>query len=194
MFDPAMDGSFFDRSPPPQQGGPRPVLRFFSEEVHLPGKSDEEGRPIYEMRDFVGITNPGSRDEVIRRAEDKAREDDYAAWAYAKWKRTQEQPVDGTPVETVPFINKAQARELKGLSVHTLEALADAPEQALQRMMGMRDLKKKAIAYMQAAKDSKAVIHMQSELDKRDRTIEMMRKQMEEMNARFEEMQRKMGA
>lgn len=190
-FDPS-DSEFFAPAPP-QQRGPRPMLRFFSEPVELPGKSEQEGRPVYIERDFVGITNPGSRDEVVRRAEDKAKEDEFIAWAYKKWKATQEQVVDGTPIETVPFLNKAQVLELKALAIHTLENLALAPDTAMQRMMGLRDLKKKAEAYMEAAKDSAVVTRMQSELDKRDRTIEMMKKQMEDMNARFEELQRKVS-
>jgi len=193
MSDP-LDMGFFDAAPPQQQRGPRPHLRFFSEPVELPGKTAEEGRPVYVERDFVGITNPGSRDEVVRKAEDKAKEDEFVAWAYRKWKATQEQPVDGTPVETVPFLNKAQVKELKGLNIHTLEVLADAPEPAMQRMMGLRDLKKKAEAYMSAAKDTAIVTRLQGELEQRDNTISMLQKQMADMNARFEELSRRVPA
>ena len=193
MFDPAEDDFFFS-APPTQQGrGPRPILRFFTEAALLPGKSDEAGRPVYEERDYVGITNPGSRDEVVRFAKDKAKEDEYVAWAYKKWKATQEQVVDGTPVETVPFLNKAQVAELKAINVHTLEALAELPDTAKQRMMGAGDLQKKAQAYMQAAKDSAVVTRLQSELNQRDRTIEQMKAQMDIMSKRFDEMVAKMG-
>lgn len=193
MLDPALDTTFFDAAPP-QQRGPRPLLRFFTEPVELPGKSAEEGRPVYVDRDFVGITNPGSRDEVVRRAEDKAREDEFVAWAYKKWKATQQQPTDGTPLETVPFLNKSQVLELKGVAIHSLETLADAPEQAMQRMMGLRELKKKAQAYLAAAKDSAVVTRLQHELDQRDGKIALMEKQMAEMNARFEELSRRVSA
>jgi hypothetical protein len=193
MLDPALDTTFFDAAPP-QQRGPRPLLRFFTEPVELPGKSAEEGRPVYVDRDFVGITNPGSRDEVVRRAEDKAREDEFVAWAYKKWKATQQQPTDGTPLETVPFLNKSQVLELKGVAIHSLETLADAPEQAMQRMMGLRELKKKAAAYLAAAKDSAVVTRLQHELDQRDGKIALMEKQMAEMNARFEELSRRVPA
>lgn len=194
MSDP-LDLAFFDSAPPPQsQKGARPLLRFYSEAVELPGKSAEEGRPIYVERDFVGITNPGSRDEVIRRAEDKAREDEYVAWAYRKWKATQEQPIDGTPLDTVPFLNKAQILELKGANVLTLEALAELPDTAKQRMMGATDLSKKAKAYLAAAKDTAMVSKLQHELQSRDSKIALMEKQMAEINARFEEMARKAGA
>lgn len=193
MYDPALDGTFFN-APPPQQRGPRPHLRFFSEPVELPGKSAEAGRPVFEERDFVGITNPGSRDEVIRRAEDKAKEDDFIGWAYRKWKSTQQQPVDGTPLETVPFLSKSQVLELKGLAIHSLENLAEAPEPAMQRMMGLRDLKKKAAAYLESARDTAVVTRLQGELAKRDQEIERMQKQMAEMSARFDAMMAKVSA
>lgn len=194
MSDP-LDSEFFASAPPPNaQRGPRPLLRFFSEPVELPGKSAEEGRPVYVERDFVGITNPGSRDEVVRRAEDKAKEDEFIAWAYGKWKKTKEQPVDGTPLDTVPFLNKAQVLELKAIAIHSLETLATAPETAIQRMMGLRELKKKAQAYLEAAKDTAMVTRLQSELSQRDREIDLMKKQMAEMSARFDEMTRKGAA
>lgn len=192
-MDPTMDAAFFDAAPPNRQNGPRPMLRFFSEPVELPGKSAEEGRPVYIERDFVGITNPGSRDEVVRRAEDKAKEDEFIAWAYRKWKATREQVTDGTPLETVPFLNKAQVAELKGLAIHSLETLAAAPDTAVQRMMGLRELKKKAQAYLDAAKDSAVVTKLQGELEKRDQEIELLKAQMKQMSARFDEAMAKQG-
>jgi uncharacterized coiled-coil protein SlyX len=142
---------------------------------------------------MVGITNPGSRDEVVVSAEKKAKTDEYIAWAYAKWKKTQEQVVDGTPVETVPFLSKAVVLELKAINIHSLESLADAPEPAIQRMMGLRELKKKAQAYMAAAKDTAILSKMQHELNQRDQTIASMKAQMDQMSARFDEMQKQAG-
>lgn len=194
MFDPTSD-SFFDQAPPPSsQRGPRPLLRFFTEPVHLPGKSAEEGRPVYVDRDFVGITNPGSRDEVVRKAEDKAREDEYVAWAYKKWKATQQQVVDGTPLEVVPWLTKGEVMELKGIAVHTLEALAEVPDTAMQRMMGLRDLSKKAKTYIAAAKDTAMVTKLQHELSLRDHELEMLKRQMADMSARFDAMMAKGNA
>lgn len=191
MLDPTLDNSFFEQAPPRQGNGPRPMLRFFTEPVKLEGKSVAEGRPVYEDRDYVGITNPGSRDEVIRRADEKAREDDFVAWAYRKWKATQEQPVDGTALETVAFLSKAQVMELKGVNIVTLEQLAELPDTAKQRFMGAEALQKQARAYLQNAKDNAVVVRLQAELHQRDQTIAMMQKQMDQMSARFDEMQKK---
>jgi hypothetical protein len=193
MFDPT-DNQFFDAPPPQQQRGPRPHLRFWTETIPHPGKSAEEGRAVYFDVDMIGITNPGSRDETVRKAADKAKEDEYYAWAYAKWQKTKEQPVDGTPVEMVPWLNKSQALELKGINIHTLEVLAEAPEPAMQRMMGLRDLKKKAQSYLAAAKDGAVVSKMQDELADRDRTISMLQKQMADMSARFDDLAKRVSA
>lgn len=192
MNDP-LDPSFFD-APPPDRRGPRPRLRFETEAVELPGKSLEAGRPIYEERDYVYITTPGSRDEVKRLAKDKAKEDEFISWAYNKWLATKQEVQDGTPLETVPFLSKSQIMELKAISIGSLETLAEAPEPALQRMMGLRDLKKRAQAYMQQAKDTALVGKLQSELSKRDAEIEMMKEQIKQANARFEALAAKVGS
>ena len=192
MFDPALDDAFF--APPQQQGrGPRPILRFYVDPVEQVGLSASEGRAVYKDVDMVGITNPGSRDEVCVNAAKKAATDEYIAWAYAKWKKTQEQVVDGTPVETVPFLSKAVVLELKAINIHTLEALSEAPEPAIQRMMGLRELKKKAVAYIDAAKDSQIVTKMAHELAQRDNEIASLKASMEQMSKRFDEMQRQAG-
>lgn len=189
MFDPSDDEFFM---PAPQNNGrsPRPVLRFYTEPVEQTALSAQEGRPVYKDVDYVGITNPGSRDEIVLVASKKAATDEYIAWAYKKWKATQEQVVDGTPVETVPFLSKAVVMELKAINIHTLEHLASAPEPALQRMMGLRDLKKKAEAFIAAAKDTAVVSKMQHELSQRDAEIASLKASMAQMSARFDEMQK----
>jgi hypothetical protein len=189
MFDPS-DDQFFMPSPQNTGRGPRPILRFYTEPVEQTALSAEQGRPVYKDVDYVGITNPGSRDEHVAVAEKKAKTDEYIAWAYKKWKVTQEQVVDGTPVETVPFLGKAQVMELKAINIHSLEQLATASEPALQRMMGLRDLKKKAEAYMAAAKDSAIVTKMQHELSQRDAEIASLKASMTQMSTRFDEMQK----
>jgi hypothetical protein len=190
-FDPS-DDSFF--GPPPGGRGPRPNLRFYTEPVQMEGKSAEAGRPIFEERDYVAITNPGSRDEFITLATKKAAQDEFVAWAYKKWKATQEQVVDGTPLETVPFLNKAQVQEFKALNVHTLESLANLPDTAKQRFMGSVELSKKANAYLKSAKDTALATKLQSEVDKKDKELDAMRKQIADTNARFEALTAKLGA
>ncbi len=184
MTDP-MSAGFF-QMPQTNFNGPKPLLRFYTEAVEMTGKSAQEGRPIFENRDMVAIINPGSRDEVVRIAKDKAKQDPYVAQAYKIWKETQEQPSDGTPLEQVPFLNPAQVRELKALNILSLEALADLPDAAKQRFMGGHDLQRKAKALMQAAKDSAFATKVQSELDAANQQIAFLKDQIAQINARYE--------
>lgn len=180
-----MSSDFF-RQPQVNFSGPKPHLRFYTEAVEHPGKSAQEGRPIFENRDFVAITNPGSRDEVVREAKEKAKQDPYVAHAYKFWKETQEQPSDGTPLEQVPFLNPAQVRELKALNIMSLEALAELPDTAKQRFMGGHDLQRKAKAFLQAAKDSAFATKVQGELDAANQQIAFLKDQIAQINARYE--------
>jgi hypothetical protein len=189
-FDPS-DDNFF--GPPPGGKGPRPNLRFYTEPVQNEGKTLEAGRPIFEEIDFVVISNPGSRDTFIAKAKAHAQKDEFVAWAYKKWKATQEQVVDGTPLEIIPFLNKAQVQELKALGVHSLETLAELPDTAKQRFMGSIELSKKAKAYLASAKDTALATKLQAEVSKKDKELEYMRKQIAETNARFEALAAKVG-
>lgn len=179
-MDPLDFSSFM--APPQQQGQPRCALRFFTEAVEIPGKSAEIGRPFYEDRDFVGIRNPGSRDEVVRRAEDKAKTDPYVAWAYDQWKKTKKDPVNGTPLDQVPFLTPSQIKNLQFNGVTSLEDLAGLSDTNIQRIgMGTRDIVNKAQAYLKNAADSSAAMKLQAELEKRDSEITALRRQVEEL-------------
>lgn len=188
-MDPMTSGFF--QTPQTNFNGPKPLLRFYTEAVEIPGETVKQGRPIYENRDFVAIINPGSRDEVVRIAKDKAKQDPYVAHAYKVWKDTQEQPSDGTPLEQVPFLNPALVKELKALNIHSLEALAALPDAAKQRFMGANEFQAKAKAFLASAADSAHATHLQSELNKRDNEISMLKAEIEKINARFEEATRK---
>ena len=80
-LDPSSDAFF---GPPPSGKGPRPHLRFYTEPKQLSGPSAEEGRPIFKDVDYVVITNPGSRDEFVTEAKEKADLANDQAVAFAK--------------------------------------------------------------------------------------------------------------
>ena len=185
MIDPTDFSAFFNQQP--QMNVPRPNLRFYTEGVNHPGKSAEAGRPVYVDRDMVEIQWPGSRDTVAGFAEDKAKKDQFIAFAYAKWKETRIQPESGTPIAEVPFLMPSQVKNLLDQGVKSLESLANlSDEQAGRVAFDGLVLRDKAQKYMQAAKDSALVTRMQDQLAQRDRDIAAMREQISTLNARFE--------
>ena len=164
---------------------PGPILRFFIEAVENKFKSAEAGRPIYDNVEMISIINPGSKDEFIKKV-DAAAKSRFGP-QYEHWRRTQEQPAEGTPLEMVPFLNPAQVKELKALNVPTLEHLANLHDGAIQKIgMGGLELVRKAKAYMKAAGDNSVVTKLVAENQALKGEIEALKTQIAQVNARYE--------
>ncbi len=188
------DASFFDIPQPLSNNVIRPIVRFYIEPVERPGKSLQEGRPIYEDCDMVAIINPGSRDEFVKEVDDKVKRDPWMGSIYARWKATQQQPTDGTPLTMVPFLTPAVIKELQGLNIMSLEHLANAPDTAAQRMMGMVELRKKAKSYLEAAAGSAVVTRLESELASRDLDLAGKQRQIDDLCKRLEALEKEKAA
>jgi hypothetical protein len=133
--------------------GPQPLVRFYIEAIEHPGKSAEAGRPIHVDKEFVSIINPGSRDEHVAKVDQSviARYPEQ----YKRWKEQNRNVVEGTPLEQWPAMTPSQVRDLKSQNVFTVEHLVEMPDSTLQKLgHGMMDLRKKAKAYLEFAKDS----------------------------------------
>lgn len=157
------------------------LVRFFMDAVQDHAASAEEGRPIFHDRAMVSIIVPGSRDEYIGPATVQYQNRFPRHWAM--FQQQLEQTVDGTPLEEVPFLTVAQVRELKAINCITLEQLAGLSDTALGRGMGLRVLRDKAVALVEAAKDAAPITKLQSQLEERDNRIESL----EQMVAKLEE-------
>lgn len=170
-----------------QSQGMKPVLRFETIAVELPGKSAQEGRPIFEDRDFVTIIVPGSKDEVHRRADEKAKVDPYIAQAYEQWKKTKQQPVDGTPLTEAPFLRPSQIKEMQSQNVLSIENLANLSDVQAQRVgfdgMTLRD---KARVYLENAKDSSFAMKLDAENSALKRDMAALREQFDALVAQLE--------
>ncbi len=137
-------GSTPDRSKP----------RFHMRAVEMPFKSREAGRPIFEDREFVEIIIPGMNKSTVI---EPVNEQHVARWpeAYAAWKRGQELPQSGTPLEEWPVLTTATVANLKALNMRTVEDLAGAPDTVLQNIgQGAFDFRRRALAFLEQAKDS----------------------------------------
>jgi hypothetical protein len=127
--------------------------------VHLTHKSELEGRPLYEEREFIRIRFPGDKTrEVFRevkRTDDAQSPSDMSRFPrqWSAFKAQHAPALQGTPLEQWPPINRAQVAELKGLSIHTVEALAGVPDTTLHNLgMGGRELRDRAKAWLDSAK------------------------------------------
>jgi len=180
-------------------------VRFYKRPVHQEQESLEAGRPIYKEFDFVHICVAGDTlTEIDTFALQQHKQRFPIQWAnYMNRQGANDEEVVGTPVSEWPLVSKSQAEELRAMKFHTVEAIANASDQQLQRMgmaagMSPYAFRDKAKAFLNLAITS-------AETDKRETEInalkeELAKKEQEtakikaETDAKLAQMQDQMAA
>lgn len=86
---------------------------------------------------------------------------------YEYWLQGQEDPVEGTPLDVLPFIPKAIIQHLKNLHIKTAEDLAGATDADLERIgMGGRGWREKARTFLEAKESTAKISEANVELEK----------------------------
>ena len=105
--------------------------------------SNREGRPIYKTYDMVTIRRPADRESTSDHPvwqEWKKHGDQIMTYEkrfqpqYERYKASQPQVVDGTPLSETPFLNAAEQATLRALGVYTVEQLASLSGQPLKNL------------------------------------------------------------
>lgn len=125
------------------------VPRFYLREVQNTALSEKEGRPRFDMKPYVEIFIPG---EKHNRPDRPVNENDKRRWpgAWEKFQATQQEVLEGTPIEQWPYLNRAQVAEMKALGVMTIESLAGMADGLLEKLgPGGRDLQSRARQHLQ---------------------------------------------
>lgn len=149
----------------------RLAVNFYSRLVQNNFKTEKEGRPIYESKDYVKIFIPGDSTTVI----DTPVTEEYKKrfplhWAH--YQNTGGGSKDiGTPLIQWPLISAVVAKELEHFNFKTVESVAFASDQQIQSIgmaggMSPLALRDKAKSFLAFAKDS-AVADKQAEDNKK---------------------------
>jgi hypothetical protein len=180
-------------------------VRFYKKPVHQEQESIDAGRPIYKEFDFVHICVAGDTlTEIDTYALQNHKQRFPIQWAnYMNRVGANDQEVVGTPVSEWPLVSKSQAEELRAMKFFTVESIASASDQQLQRMgmaagMSPYSFRDKAKAFLNLATTS-------AETDKREHEInalkeELAKKDLEtvkmkaETDAKLAQMQDQMAA
>ena len=143
-------------------------VRFERRAVDDKAATLEAGHYVSRDEDYVLVTPPYSKDVVEKKVDSwfsqtavnvktgRVPQRHFDLWkqAYESWKNGQEMPVDGTSVKDWNTLSPAQCKNLISAGCRTIEDLSQANDEALKRIgMGAVDLKRKAKAWLQAAKD-----------------------------------------
>jgi len=158
-------------------------VRFYKRSVHQEQESMDAGRPIFKDFDFVQICVAGdSLTEIDTYALASHRTRFPIQWAnYMNRQGANDQEVVGTPVTEWPLVSKSQAEELRAMKFQTVESIANASDQQLQRMgmaagMSPFAFRDKAKAFLNLATNA-------AETDKREQEINALKEENEKIRA-----------
>lgn len=146
-----------------------PYVAFETRAIEDRNASIEAGHYVAHDVDYVVITPAGSKDQIERVADEwlaqirkQSAEGKYnPVWVqhfeavYRQWKETNTIPDNGTSIKAWPLLSPAQVATVLAANIRTVEDLAAANEDAIRRLgMGGRDLKARAVAWLESAKDT----------------------------------------
>jgi hypothetical protein len=161
-----------------QNADSRLQVRFYKRPVQQEQESIEAGRPIFKEFDFVHICVAGDTlTEIDTYALPSHKQRFPIQWAnYMNRVGANEPEIVGTPVSEWPIVSKSQAEELRAMKFHTVESIAHASDQQLQRMgmaAGMSPY-----AFRDKAKSFLNLATASAETDKRDQELNSLREEL----------------
>ena len=152
----------------------------------------EAGHPKFKEIPYIMIMVPGDKDTIIRRpvrtGQLPKHDNNRFHNEYIAFIQKDDKPIDGLPLSEWSQLSRTQALELNHFGIKTVEHLAEMSDANTQKFMGLFDLRKKAIAYLEVAKEDAPVLKLQAQIDSRDDELAAMKQQMEEMKTELGEL------
>jgi hypothetical protein len=113
----------------------RLAVTFYKRSMEQKDESIAAGRPIFKEFDFVRICVPGDNlTEIDTYANNGHKARFPRQWAHYQNQVAGQEQIIGTPIEEWTIISRSQADELKGIKFATVESVANASDQQLQRI------------------------------------------------------------
>lgn len=164
-------------------GDDRLFVVFFNHYTLNQQRSDEEGRPIYDDEVYVRLITPGDRNNIVERP---IRPDDKRRFPrqWAAFKQGEEEVGEGTRLEQWPQLSRAQVEELRYFGFRTVEHLAQARDDVVQRMSGLTALREKAKLFLDYTKGVAPLSKLESENAALKEQLAAMQNQLNELSKR----------
>ena len=184
-----------------------PYVRFEEREMGLNEvETKAQGRPIPRIVALALITPHGSKDVVEKIADTWLEQIHKQALAgsyplewvnffkaqYEEWKKGNELPREGEPVQTWPQASSEQRRRLKAIGLTTVEDLAEVPDSDLNSIgLDGRYLRDLARSWLNNARDKganvKELADAQARIRDLEQTVERQGQQISNLTARLTE-------
>jgi hypothetical protein len=153
-------------------------VQFYMEAIKNEEESLAQGRPIFNDREFIKIIPVGDRNTVICEPVTEEHRHRFAN-QYAAFKNQQIQPQSGTPLEEWAPLTKSQVMTMKAVNVHTVEQLAAVSDGNLTNLgMGARELREKAIVYIETAQSNAMPLAAQQKINDLEKQVEALKNQL----------------
>lgn len=140
------------------------AVRFYMHPLKDEEKSLEAGRPIFKDTELVEIRVRGDRNSVVVHPVSDADKQRFPH-QYRAFKEGQAEITQGTPLKEWPIASASMVEELKYLGFLTVENVAAASDSACDKVPGLRQLKKRAAAYIEIAAGNSPVEKLQAEIE-----------------------------
>ena len=160
----------------------RLAVTFYKRSKKQEDESIAAGRPIYKEFDFVRIDVPGDASTQIDTYANESHKARFPRqWAHYQNQVGHQEQIIGTPIEEWTIISRSQADELKGIKFYTVESVANASDQQLQRIgmiagMNPYSFRDKAKAFLNLAEKV-------GDVNQREAELEALRKENEALKA-----------
>lgn len=163
---------------------------FFVEPVKNDAKSKEAGRPIFDEVEIVRLLVAGDPYNQVTHPADSEYIQNRFPEEYRRWKeKKQERHISGTPLRQWPLLSPANVAEFEALNIFNVEGLSNIPETSIGKIMGMREWRAKAQAWLAAAKDSAVITQMASENDSMKDQIKDLAEKVTELTLQLQQAQ-----
>jgi hypothetical protein len=146
------------------------------------------GRDIFRSVERVRIVIPGAVASIVVKNVDQSHRDRWPQ-AYDAFKRGQEAPLEGMPLEEWPILNKAMIAELHHLQIRTVEDLAGLSDVAVQNIgMGGQMLRERARAWFDDAQHEALTTKLLGENDVLRSRVSTLEQQVEALGKQMIQM------
>lgn len=164
--------------------------RFYMDKELMTADSDKAGKQIWRDVEMVEIIVPGDSKNIwAGRVKDEHR----FRWPgyYEAFKKGQEPPQYGYPIKEWPALTPAQVANFQALNIHTVEALAQVPDNLLQHLgMGAFQTRDKAQKWLAVQKDAEVLNQVMAERDASNAARDATQRQLDDLQARLGAMER----
>lgn len=167
-------------------------ITFFMHPTEEPEKTLAEGRPIFKDEEHIRIMVPGDKDSIVVRPVRDLDKQRFAA-RYAAFQNNEKEVQEGTPLRAWPMMARGQVEELKHFGVHTVEQLANLADVHVSKFMALGNLKTKAQAFIQNAKETAPLEQLNAAVEEKDAEITVLNQALEELQETVKALQDKVN-